>query len=203
MWRRKSSPVVLLVSVVHIVTTSTVILGDAGAQRACHETSRVLATAPLREPSESVCAPLTEVWTTTHLARRTASITLRRMKLNTRVTILSSAGRTKLTPRKAYFTLFTALALRAIDIGTFLCRTQTAVLAPIGTTECTTITFVRSTALNATRTPLVVAELRTAHCPVQSTLKRQTALVVAADVVLCRNVARVYDCLHMFVCIGA
>ena len=132
MRRRKSTELVLLVSIVHVITACTVFLDLSRCDRTCQKTTGVLATAPLRQPSHSVCTPRTRVGSTAHFARRTARITLGRMKLDACIAILSSTRSTELAPRNTGFTSTTRdttqfSALDAVDFSTFLCCTQTAV----------------------------------------------------------------------------
>ena len=119
--RRKSTELVLLVSIVHVITARTVIFDRRRCDRTCQETTGVLATAPLRQPSHSVCTPRTRVGSTAHFARRTARITLRRMKLDACIAILCSTCNTELTPRN---TGCWYSALYAVNFSTFLCCTQ-------------------------------------------------------------------------------
>ena len=130
--RRESTELILLVSIVHVITACTVFLDLSRCDRTCQKTTGVLATAPLWQPSKSVCTPRTRTGSTAHFARRTARITLRRMKLDACIAILYSTCSTELTPRNTGFTSTTwnttqFSALYAVNFSTFLCCTQLAV----------------------------------------------------------------------------
>ena len=122
--RRESTELILLVSIVHVITACTVFLDLSRCDRTCQKTTGVLATAPLWQPSKSVCTPRTRTGSTANFARRTARITLRRMKLDACIAILCSTCSTELTPRN---TGCWYSALYAVNFSTFLCCTQLAV----------------------------------------------------------------------------